>query len=485
MAPLAACLGWRGKKMSEKNTSESSLDTSAVAFGATEKSEQLTTIDLELDSRTNDQARPDQEKMTDKPYSKFRQDEPPAPASGQVIHSPALSYLNHNWSLRPQEVADDNPSVLRSVAVSVRRFFRNRVLGDYFNEERRFNERLVQYLNQLTNEVDGKYLTEVTEQHSASFHALERRFSKDLNQAIAQLDSKISQLQSQQIQTEEQTQSLQAVTKGLERVVSSMSHTLKNLHDSFICNLDSPVETYSGVGKSDAAKNYDYVMFENRFRGSESSIRERLSIYPPMFAGKTGPVLEIGSGRGELLELFKEQGVLGYGVELDEAMAEQAVAKGNDVRIENGLIHLRNLPPRALAGVIAVQVVEHLDRDQLSELLRLCSSKVAIGGVVVFETINPESVAALAQNFFRDPSHIAPLNPDSLSFAMQTAGIKIQEVRKLHAYPSEVLLEQLPEEEMLTPRWQRVVEVYNRNVQGLNKLLYGFQDYCIVGEVVE
>jgi O-antigen chain-terminating methyltransferase len=87
--------------------------------------------------------------------------------------------------------------------------------------------------------------------------------------------------------------------------------------------------------KSEAAPiDYSYLLLENRFRGSEVEIRRRLSIYPPLFAGSSKPVLEIGPGRGELQQLFKEQHVPSYGVDMDPAMVEACKTKGFDVRLE-------------------------------------------------------------------------------------------------------------------------------------------------------
>jgi O-antigen chain-terminating methyltransferase len=102
----------------------------------------------------------------------------------------------------------------------------------------------------------------------------------------------------------------------------------------------------------------------------------------------------------------------------------------------------------------------------------------------VFETINPQSMLALSSNYFRDPTHVWPLHPDTLSFAMTLAGLKIIEIRKLSPVPQESLLKKVPVEEYMTPRWSHAVDTLNRNVEQLNELLYGFQDYAVIAEVV-
>ncbi len=51
---------------------------------------------------------------------------------------------------------------------------------------------------------------------------------------------------------------------------------------------------------------FKYVAFEDRFRGSTDDIRARLLDYLPLFDGATN-VLDVGCGRGELLELLRER----------------------------------------------------------------------------------------------------------------------------------------------------------------------------------
>ena len=129
-----------------------------------------------------------------------------------------------------------------------------------------------------------------------------------------------------------------------------------------------------------------------------------------------------------------------------------------------------------------MQVVEHLTKEQLARLFELCKSKVEKGGRVIFETINPRSLLALSSNYFRDPTHVWPLHPDTLAYAMSLAGLKIVETKFLSPVDQGSLLKPIPAGEFMTPRWAFTVETLNRNLTQLNDLLYGCQDYCIVAE---
>jgi hypothetical protein len=167
----------------------------------------------------------------------------------------------------------------------------------------------------------------------------------------------------------------------------------------------------------------------------------------------------------------------------DPAMVEEALQHGLDVRFGDGLAHLRTLEPGSLGGLIAIQVVEHLRPEQLKELFELSKSRVARGGRVIFETINPKSLTALSSNYFRDPSHVFPLHPDTLSYGLTLAGLKVEEIKYLSPVPAEAQLKEIPAEEYLTPRWVQTLNLINHNLRQLNELLYGCQDFCIVAKV--
>ncbi len=74
---------------------------------------------------------------------------------------------------------------------------------------------------------------------------------------------------------------------------------------------------------------FQYVGFEDRFRGSESEIRARLADYVPYFAGQSN-VLDVGCGRGEFLDLLREKGISAKGLDLNAEMVEVCTSRGLD-----------------------------------------------------------------------------------------------------------------------------------------------------------
>lgn len=160
------------------------------------------------------------------------------------------------------------------------------------------------------------------------------------------------------------------------------------------------------------APGEDYVAFEDVFRMSEAVIRERQRRYVALVNGHT-PVLDVGCGRGEFLELLREAGIFARGVDLDEGMIARCRAKGLDVEQADALAYLERAEDDSLGTVFASQVVEHLSYEQLMQLLRLVHQKLAPDGILIAETVNPHSPAAL-KNFWIDLTHHHPIFPEVL-----------------------------------------------------------------------
>jgi SAM-dependent methyltransferase len=301
----------------------------------------------------------------------------------------------------------------------------------------------------------------------ASLRSSERSMHDTINAGLNRLQDSVPRLQTLIEQGGDRLRTVESVVEGLEQVmVSSAPAPAASVAP------DRPQRVLP-------ARDYSYFALENRFRGNSADIRRHLAFYPEFFKDAPGPVLEIGPGRGELLELLKERKLPAFGADSDAAMVEVCRDKGLDVRPVDGLACLRSLNDGSLGGVVAIQVVEHLAHADLTELIRLCWRKVASGGRVVFETVNPRSLLALSSNFFRDPTHVWPCHPDTLRYAMTLAGFRDVDLHWLSPVQNEAQLRRIKVEEYMTPRWAYTLECLNRNIDQLNELLYGYQNYCV------
>jgi len=189
----------------------------------------------------------------------------------------------------------------------------------------------------------------------------------------------------------------------------------------------------------------DWLKFAERFRGSEKDIRARQQMYASRFR-EHAPVLDLGCGRGEMLEIFREAGVAARGIDLSDDSIALCQANGLDAEKADLFTYLSGLPDASLGGVVCCQVVEHLPPSRLPEMMRLLHAKLRSGGLLAIETPNPECLAIFATHFYIDPTHRHPIPPALMSFYLEESGFGQTEVERLSpAIESMSSLEELPE----------------------------------------
>src|SRR5262249_55165125 len=169
---------------------------------------------------------------------------------------------------------------------------------------------------------------------------------------------------------------------------------------------------------------FDYVGFEQRFRGDPSVILANVEKRYADVLATSPPVLDIGCGRGELVGLLGERGIEAYGIDLDASLVAEANAHGLDVRLADAVAHLESLEPASLGAIVTTHVVEHLELDDLIRVLELAVSRLRPGGVFIAETPNPASLIVLGNSYILDPTHVRPLHPSLLAFLCESAGFR-------------------------------------------------------------
>jgi O-antigen chain-terminating methyltransferase len=175
----------------------------------------------------------------------------------------------------------------------------------------------------------------------------------------------------------------------------------------------------------------DYFAYESRMRAPADEVRERQRVYVDVLHGHA-PVLDVGCGRGELLGLLRDAGIEARGVDANGDMVAFARGEGLDVEQADLLDALAGAT--GLGAVTALQVVEHLPPATLVRFLELAHAALEPGGLLVLETINPATPAAL-RHYFADLTHAQPLVVETLQLLVQHAGFHEVETRWLNAPP--------------------------------------------------
>ncbi|GAG80110.1 unnamed protein product, partial [marine sediment metagenome] len=109
----------------------------------------------------------------------------------------------------------------------------------------------------------------------------------------------------------------------------------------------------------DFPPGFDYLKFEDQFRGPEGIVKERQQIYLD-YLNKQKSVLDIGCGRGEFLELLRDSGIKAFGVDSSLEMVNRCKGKGLDVEFGDAIEYLDNFKGY-LGNVFLSMIVEHLD----------------------------------------------------------------------------------------------------------------------------
>jgi len=180
-----------------------------------------------------------------------------------------------------------------------------------------------------------------------------------------------------------------------------------------------------------------YVSFENAFRGFREEIKERQSVYIPYIEKVSVKknvikVLDVGCGRGEFLELLGENKIPAIGIDNNNIMIEYCKERGLNVIGTDLMEFLTRQKENSYSTVTGFHIVEHLSLKRLIGFFDETFRVLMPGGMVIFETPNPENILVSTLSFYRDPTHINPLVPDTLKFISEERGFKNIEIKRLH-----------------------------------------------------
>jgi SAM-dependent methyltransferase len=198
--------------------------------------------------------------------------------------------------------------------------------------------------------------------------------------------------------------------------------------------------------KQDSESHDLYVNLTESFRGPAEEIKKRQAYYLPYIKDSQAssvefPVLDLASGRGEWLELLKENGFHAKGVDLNHHFVKNCREAGLVVEQKNLMAYLVSLPADSLGAVTAFHIIEHLPFNELFSLFEEVKRVLRPGGLAIFETPNPENVFVGSCTFYLDPTHRHPLPKDLVKFLLQQKGFKNIQCVELSPHPEEVKLQ--------------------------------------------
>jgi SAM-dependent methyltransferase len=230
----------------------------------------------------------------------------------------------------------------------------------------------------------------------------------------------------------------QAFKKAVQRSLSWYTRSLHEYEDGVNQNIEYHARAIASLQQQvlQLGGGLPEVLQET-LRTAQRATQEQLAPYAQLFRGM-GPVLDLGCGRGEFLELLKEEGVAGYGVDSDRLACDEARKKALKAVNADVIEHLSAVADKSLGGIFSSRLVEYLTAHQQIELVRSCAKKLRNGGLLIIETTNPDSDFPFGRTMHIDPTQLRAIYPEILKSMVESAGF--EECRICVLAPQQVLV---------------------------------------------
>lgn len=420
----------------------------------------------------------------------------------EEVSSEYLTGLLKNVSLSGEDIAVDGKGFRgkaeRLLSAFSRPFARIFAFDLYrkLSAQQRFNSRtalLVQRLLDL-NKKSNDILSNKIEQMEGKYDELIGEivykylvnFTKDL---VSRMDILYRKLDENFISHDVELEKFSVLLETLQKESSSIKDGFQDIRGILGAQRRAFEEIYSDISVSSEnkskisgeslgrLKDIDYVIFENRFRGSMDAIKNRQRKYVDLFS-ECNSVLDIACGRGEFLELLKEQGIMAEGIDINQEMVSICRQKGLSASIGDALEFLGRSISK-FDGVFCSNLIEHLDYPYLKELVKRTASSLKDGGVIVFETINPECLSVFSSALYLDLTHIRPVHPLGLEALLEDYGFHNIRIIRTSPVDEDFKLNSIPLPDEKNEELSRSFRAVNSNFQKLNDLLFSYLEYAV------
>ena len=270
---------------------------------------------------------------------------------------------------------------------------------------------------------------------------LERRTQQQLTDNADRTQQQLQQQQQQltdlrQLLNEAQQAIISTTTLHTEKVVNEVRLHLEaqlNVAKRDLDNLRRMAATQSPTTgatsfKAQAPTVIDdalYISLEDHFRGDKATVHQRQMEYLPYISHIVSdqfPLIDLGCGRGEWLQVLKDNQIAARGIDSNTACVAECTENGLSASMGELLDTLTQLPDASCGSVTMFQVLEHLPFDVVVNVLREARRVLIPGGVFIGEVPNSETLRVGASTFWIDPTHQRPLFPAVLAFLASSVG---------------------------------------------------------------
>jgi hypothetical protein len=142
-------------------------------------------------------------------------------------------------------------------------------------------------------------------------------------------------------------------------------------------------------------------------------------------------VLVAECGEGDLLAALTAAGLDAYGVEPRLKVADEATARGLEVRPDELVSHLRSVKSGELGGAVLVGIVDRAAPGALLELVELVADRLAKGATIVVLSAGPTTAARGAAAVAADLAPGRPVHPETWTHLLDARGFETVALREV------------------------------------------------------
>ena len=158
-----------------------------------------------------------------------------------------------------------------------------------------------------------------------------------------------------------------------------------------------------------------------RIAGAKSFIYDRI-VRPWLPQDTTLPIAEVACGHGSFLHWLKSRGYTNVtGVDSSPEQIEFARQMGVTVEQDDVNRWLARQPKNHFTAIVAIDLVEHISKDDFMELLHLAQAVLSPGGSLILRLPNGDS-PFVGMNLFNDITHVWTYTPNALNSLSQMHG---------------------------------------------------------------
>jgi ubiquinone/menaquinone biosynthesis C-methylase UbiE len=287
-----------------------------------------------------------------------------------------------------------------------------------------------------------------------------------------QSDTRIMEFMQKLDQKDMEINRLSTMVDYLKNNLVQLEQKMSNISGTGEKSIEKPIT--NKMNDSVVDSNYDsdslYVFLEDNLRGSNEEIKRRLKVHIPIIkeagaGSENTPILDIGCGRGEWLELLKDEGLQAKGLDINKIMIKICKERGLDVAQGEVLSFLKNLSDNSLGAVTGFHLIEHCEFGSLVEILDEIMRVLKPGGLVIFETPNPGNVIVGSCSFYLDPGHNRPIPGSLIKLVLEARGFNKVKITYLNPYRDDLKIAN--DDSDISKRF--------------NDFFYGPQDYAVMG----